>query len=181
VASIVEPGGNISASTLENSFANNTLKLSNAKDQSVVWNEYGITTTNLSNPSKIVRIISGGIFISNDGGETWKTGISGSGINTSYLTSGQINTNEIYIMNGNKAAFRWDEKGLAAYNRDGDYYNPYQFVRFDHNGIYGVAADPEWTGTDAEIHDKAHFALTWSGFSLKNADGSVKISTEEDI
>ena len=129
----------------------------------------------------MVRIISGGIFLSTDGGQNWKTGVTGSGINTSYLTTGQINTNEIYIMNGNNAAFRWDEKGLAAYNRNGDYYNPYQFVRFDHNGLYGVSADSEWTGTDEEIHNNAHFALTWSGFSLKNSDGSVRISTDNDI
>jgi hypothetical protein len=147
-----------------------------------VWNEYGITTTNLSNPSEIVRIISGGIFISNDGGETWKTGISGSGINTSYLTSGQINTNEVYIMNGNNAAFRWDEKGLAAYQRgDSNYYNPNKFVRFDHNGIYGIIADDNWDGNDAEIHDSASFALTWSDFALRNDDGSVRISTDNDI
>jgi hypothetical protein len=53
---------------LENSFANNSLKLSNARDQSVVWDETGITTTCLTRPSEMVRIVSGGIFLSNDGG-----------------------------------------------------------------------------------------------------------------
>ena len=180
-AGIVEADGKISISTLENSFANNSLKLSNARDQSVVWDETGITTTCLTRPSEMVRIVSGGIFLSNDGGQTWKTGVTGSGINTSYLTAGQINTNEIYIMNGNNAAFRWDEKGLAAYYKQGEYYNPYKFVRFDHNGIYGILAEDEWTGQDADIHDSASFALTWSGFSLKNKDGSVRISTDHDI
>ena len=180
-AGVVEADGKISITTLENSFANNSLKLSNARDQSVVWDETGITTTSLSNPSEMVRIISGGIFLSNDGGQNWKTGVTGSGINTSYLTSGQINTNEIYIMNGNNAAFRWDEKGLAAYYRQGEYYNPTKFVRFDHNGIYGILADDEWSGSDTDIHNSASFALTWSGFSLRNSDGSVKISTDNDI
>ena len=186
-AGIVEADGKISITTLENSFANNSLKLSNARDQSVVWDETGITTTSLSNPSEMVRIISGGIFLSTDGGQSWKTGVTGSGINTSYLTSGQINTNEIYIMNGNNAAFRWDDKGLAAYwaNKDADgkvtSYNPTRFVRFDHNGIYGILANDEWSGNDAEIHDAASFALTWSGFSLRNSDGSVRISTDNDI
>jgi hypothetical protein len=73
---------------LENSFANNAFKLSNARDQSVVWDSSGITTTSLANPSEMVRIISGGIFLSTDGGSTWKTGVTGSGINTSYLTAG---------------------------------------------------------------------------------------------
>ena len=83
VAGIVETNGTIAPLTLENSFANNAFKLSNARDQSVVWNEYGITTTSLTNPSEMVRIISGGVFLSNDGGQSWKTGVTGAGINTS--------------------------------------------------------------------------------------------------
>jgi hypothetical protein len=42
----------------------------------------------LINPSEMVRIISGGIFLSTDGGASWKTGVTGGGINTSYLTAG---------------------------------------------------------------------------------------------
>jgi len=42
----------------------------------------------LAKPSEIVRIISGGIFLSIDGGATWGTGITGKGINASYITSG---------------------------------------------------------------------------------------------
>ena len=99
-AAVIETNGTISPTTLENSFANNSFKLANARDQSVVWDSSGITTTSLSNPSEMVRIISGGVFLSTDGGQSWKTGITGSGINTSYLTAGQINTNEIYFMNG---------------------------------------------------------------------------------
>ena len=187
-ASVVETNGTISADTLANSFANNSFKLSNARDQSVVWDSSGITTTSLSNPSEMVRIISGGVFLSNDGGQSWKTGITGSGINTSYLTAGQINTNEIYIMNGNNAAFRWDEKGLSAYwankNNEGQTtsYNTNKFVRFDHNGLYGVIGEDSWVPASLDdIQENAPFALTWRGFSLKNDDGSVRISTERDI
>ena len=187
-ASVVETNGTISPTTLENSFANNSFKLSNARDQSVVWDSSGITTTSLSNPSEMVRIISGGVFLSNDGGQSWKTGITGSGINTSYLTAGQINTNEIYIMNGNNAAFRWDEKGLSAYwankNNEGQTtsYNTNKFVRFDHNGLYGVIGEDSWVPASLDdIQENAPFALTWKGFSLKNDDGSVRISTDDDI
>ena len=187
-ASVVETNGTISADTLANSFANNSFKLSNARDQSVVWDSSGITTTSLNNPSEMVRIISGGVFLSTDGGQSWKTGITGSGINTSYLTAGQINTNEIYIMNGNNAAFRWDEKGLSAYwankNYDGQTtsYNTNKFVRFDHNGLYGVIGEDDWVPASLDdIQENAPFALTWKGFSLKNNDGSVRISTENDI
>lgn len=187
--SIVQADGSISPETLETSFLNNTLALTNARDQSVTWDENGLRTTSLSNPSEVVRMISGGIFLSTDGGQTWKTGITGSGINTSYLTSGQINTNKIYIMNGNNTAFRWDEKGISAYFHQEvgpdenkiDVYDSSKFVRFDHNGIYGILAGDDWSGNDDEIHNSASFALTWSGFSLRNTDGSVRISTENDI
>ena len=182
-ASIVETNGAISATTLENSFANNSFRLSNARDQSVVWDSSGITTTSLSNPSEMVRIISGGVFLSTDGGQSWKTGITGSGINTSYLTAGQINTNEIYIMNGNNAAFRWDSIGLSAYaSQNNGTYNQNKYVRFDQNGIYGVIGEDDWqpAGLD-DIHNNAPFALTWQGFSLKNENGSVRISSGEDI
>lgn len=180
-ASIVQNDGTISTDTLQGSFENNSFKLTNARDQSIRWDESGITTTCLTNPSEMVRIISGGIFLSNDGGATWKTGVTGSGINTQYLTAGQINTNEIYIMNGNDSAFRWDNLGLAAYWATDNGYDTNRFVRFDHNGIYGILANDEWTGKDEDIHNNASFALTWSGFSLKNTDGSVRISTDEDI
>jgi hypothetical protein len=89
--------------------------LENAKDQSVVWDETGITTTSLSNTSEIVRMVSGGIFMSNDGGATWRTGITGNGINANYITTGQLNTGKINIMNGDVPSFRWDGFGLNAY------------------------------------------------------------------
>ena len=184
-ASVVEAGGTISASTLENSFANNSFRLSNARDQSVVWDSSGITTTSLSNPSEMVRIISGGIFLSTDGGQSWRTGITGSGINTSYLTAGQINTNEIYIMNGNNAAFRWDSIGLSAYaSQSNETYSNTKYVRFDEHGIYGIYDDDDWVpGNLSDIRNNANFALTWDGFSLKNKYGnvSVGISSTEDF
>jgi hypothetical protein len=138
----------------------------------------------------MVRIVSGGIFMSTDGGQSWKTGVTGRGINTSYLTTGQINTNEIYIMNGDNPAFRWDEKGLSAYFANKDVqgntvsYNFNKYVRFDHNGIYGILASDEYVPNNLEeINKKASFALTWDGFMLKNnyGDGYVTIDTAGDF
>jgi hypothetical protein len=87
-ASIVNPTGTLTFSTLQNSMANNAIILQNAKDQSVIWDESGITTTCLTKPSEVVRIVSGGIFLSKDGGSTWVTGITGGGINATYITTG---------------------------------------------------------------------------------------------
>jgi hypothetical protein len=63
--------------------------------------------------------------------------LTGYGLNSSYLTAGQINTDEIYIMSGNQPAFGWDEKGISAYALNGTSYDLSTCVRFDRHGIYG--------------------------------------------
>jgi hypothetical protein len=87
-------------------------------------------------------------------------------------------------MNGKNAAFRWDNLGLAAYWRENDSsaYNTNKFVRFYHNGIYGCIGNDDWTPTSiTDIYNNCPFSLTWNGFSLKNSEGSVRISTNDDI
>ena len=194
--SVVETDGTIVADTLQNSITNNAIRLENAKDQSVVWDETGITTTSLSKPNEMVRIISGGVFMSVDGGVTWNTGITGSGINATYITSGYLNTNVINIMNGSYSSFRWDEIGLNAFQFQVDQntgeaygFNPAKFVRFDQYGIYGINGQSEFDPNISEngkvgedkIWENANYALTWKGFMLKNDDGSVRITSDKDI
>ena len=199
VVNVVETNGTIAAETLENSIANNAIRLENAKDQSVVWDETGITTTSLTKPNEIVRIVSGGIFMSDDGGSSWRTGITGQGINASYLTSGQINTSIITIKSGKFDSFRWDDKGLEAYefsvSDDGRPYgfNPNKYVRYDQYGLYGIQGISDFDPTKVDdntgkvgvdkIWDNASFALTWNGFILKakHGDGYTSITSEDDI
>jgi hypothetical protein len=50
---------------------NNSFVISNAKDESTVIDETGLTSTNLTDPSKVLRLVSGGLFLSKDGGLTW--------------------------------------------------------------------------------------------------------------
>jgi hypothetical protein len=83
-------------------------------------------------------------------------------------------------MSGNQPAFGWDEKGISAYKRNGSHYELDSCVRFDRHGIYGVENNAEYTSVE-DVMDSAPFALTWKGFSLKNSDGSVKITSSEDI
>jgi hypothetical protein len=170
--------------------ANNSIRLENAKDQSVVWDETGITTTSLSNPSEIVRIVSGGIFLSTDGGVTWNTGITGSGMNANFITTGQINTSVVNIMNGSFPSFRWDSKGLSAFAFSTDAtgkaygFNTAKFVRYDQYGLYGIDGitgfEPK---SNDDIWNNAKFALTWEGFMLKNkyGNGYVSISSTDDF
>ena len=196
VVSVVETDGTIVADTLQNSIANNAIRLENAKDQSVVWDETGLTTTSLSKPNEMVRLISGGIFMSTDGGITWNTGVTGSGINATYITSGYLNTGIINIMNSGYPSFRWDGIGLNAFQFEIDQttlkpygFNMAKFVRFDQYGIYGINGqsefDPNKSRSIREAEDKiwenANYALTWKGFMLKNEDGSVRITSDNDI
>jgi hypothetical protein len=144
---LVEQDGTISSSSLQQSFNNNAIKISNAREQSITWDENGLLVTSLSDPGEMVKIINGGIFLSADGGKNWRTGVSGSGINTDCLKAGQIDTGRILIKNGKDDAFRWDSSGLVAYwaNRDANgkvaSYNNNRFVKFDQSGIYGIISD----------------------------------------
>lgn len=189
-ASVVESDGTITASTLANSLANNALRLENSKDQSVVWDETGITTTNLSRPNEIVRIVSGGIFLSTDGGATWNTGITAEGMNANFLTTGNISTSNISIMSGSFPSFRWDEKGLSAFefklDANGNPYgfNTAKFVRYDQYGVYGIDGVTGFEPSDEnDIWNNAKFALTWKGFMLKNkyGEGYVSIDSQDDF
>ena len=204
VSNIIESDGTINITTLQNSIANNALILQNAKDQSVIWNETGITTFNMSNPSEIVRIVSGGIFLSIDGGITWNTGITGKGINANHITSGQINTESISILNGSFPSFRWDSTGINAYSfslnqttGEADYFDFGRFVRLDQYGLYGInnlpnfnPAAPSETRDGREVigEDKiwefSNFALTWRGFHLRSSHdsgGYISITSNQDF
>jgi hypothetical protein len=80
----------------------------------------GITVTNNDDAAHLVKITSGGVFVSEDGGKTWKNAIRGDGVNTDLLTAGRINTEQITIYNGDFPSFRWDPNGLNAYKFNAD-------------------------------------------------------------
>ena len=190
-ASVVQSDGTIDSGALQNSLLTTSYILENAKNQSVIWDDTGITTTNLGNANEIVRITSGAIAISNNGGETWSSAITGYGINANYIAAGSIDVSKVRIMNGNFPSFRWTSTGLDAYSfiadKDGGYINTNfnKFVRFDQYGIYGMqGVDQDWVPnklSDIINNDNLRFALTWDGLRINNNDGSVQIDDEEDI
>ena len=180
-ASVVTPEGEIKPQTLQNSFLNNSIILSNAKDQSIKWGDDGITVTNLLRPNEITRIISGAIILSNNGGETWSAAITGNGINASYISSGQIDVSVINIMGGAFSAFRWDAAGINAYKYsinevtgEPEYFNFSNFVRFDQYGLYGYKGTEDFIPTsEQDVIDNSDFSLTWSGFKIKSNHDDV--------
>jgi len=133
-ANTVETDGTISATVMQNSIVQNSINLSNAKNQSVVLGDDGLTSTNLTNPLEVLRMTSSGLYVSVDGGKTFTSGVSAAGINTSLLTAGKINVDEINIYCGTFPTFKWNKHGISAYkfNNDSGYAVNYRrFVRYD--------------------------------------------------
>lgn len=189
-AAIVNNSGEIKAETLQQSFANNAFTLANSNDQTILWDESGITISSPKSPHKIVRLVNGGVYLTSDGGTTWSAAITGGGINANYINAGQIDTNVLRIINGAWPTYKWDSKGLSAYlfnlDKDGKItsINYDQYVRFDQYGIYGITGESEWIASSIEdVKNNADFALTWNGFILRKKDntGYLELSTAEDF
>lgn len=210
-SSIVEGKGVINTETLQNSININNELVFKSQNEEIFQDSTGLTLTDKRDPSKRTKLTSGGLFISTDGGVTWKNAVRGEGVATQYLTSGSINTNNIAIYDGAHASFRWDKYGINAFDATREI-NPNtnqevlkgiitnNFVRFDQYGVYGVKGaiadnesyDPQKKdtvgGIEAVGEDKiwrdALFGMTWKGFFLKSKgtdNQQIEISTTNDI
>ena len=184
-ANIMNDDGTINIETLQSSIAVNENIVYSAQNETFKQDDTGITLTDANNPNDKTKINSKGIFISTDGGTTWKNAVRGEGISTQYLTAGNINVGSIVILDGQFTTFRWDSKGISAYVPiEGGGINLGKFVRFDHYGIYGVNGESNFSpNSEQEIYDKASFGMTWNRFFMKNnkGTGSIEISTDKDI
>ena len=156
-------------------------------DGSVVINGDQILVQNLTNPANRVIINSEGIRISSDGGQTWKTAINGQGINIGAVYTGTLNTENVIIGSSDNPSFRWDKSGISAYqlNEGSEAYNLQTFVRYDQYGLYGIKNNGTFKAQSVEdIKNKAHFAVTWDGFFIKNSyegGGRVEITSDNDF
>lgn len=185
-AGVVNGKGEIDSDVLQDSLLAAADIVMKATDESVVQDNTGITLTNLKNLDEKVKITSGGIVFTNDGGETWSTMLKAGQIGVQYLSAGSISTSKITITDGTTPSFRWDATGLNAYWRDTkDLYNPEftgdtnidmgRFVRFDKFGIYGYNGDKDEAFApidEDEIREKSLFSLTWQGLMLHSIESS---------
>ena len=184
-AGLVNPDKTINFGLLQETFDYNKSIVLNAANQTVVWDSTGITVTDSTNAAQMLRLMSGGLFITNDGGLTWKNAVRGDGISADILTAGRINVGEIYLYNEEFPSFRWDSDGLTAYSfgTDGKV-NFNKFVRHDQYGFYGYngkSGDFIPQNID-EIKTQATFGLTWDGFFMNASDdkGSSVIINSND-
>ena len=160
-------------------------------------------TVNLDNPqvmsestdkSSQLKIVDGKVLIGKRNQNTeeisWTIGLSSDGIAADLINTGRLNTSEIQIYGGDNPTFRWDARGISAYdytnfNNVISGVNTNKFVRFDKHGIYGINDNgidgsswyPTGAGYDGdafkEIDSKATFALTWEGLKVTGNSGVV--------
>ena len=196
ISSLLDANGTINQDVLLQSLNQISGKNYNlTSDGSVLINGDQILVRNLTNSANLVKIDSEGIRISSDGGLTWATAISGRGINIGTVYTGRLNTDEVIIGNSNSPSFRWDKSGISAYKSTGatsqidgqtiDVYDLQTYVRYDQYGLYGIKDNGTFKAQSLDdVKDKAHFAVTWDGFFIKNSyegGGQVSITSDNDF
>ena len=203
-AGVVNGKGELKEDILQDSLLAAQDIVTKATDESVVQDNTGITLTSLKNLDQKLKITSGGIVFSDDGGETWTTMMKAGQIGVQFLSAGSISTSKITIMDGTTPAFRWDTNGISAYWSGKDSIIPYdshdfkmnRFVRFDKFGIYGYNGSDDDKNfvplTEAEVRSNSIFSLTWSGLlihsiqkkkenNVEKSIGEIEINREYDI
>lgn len=91
----------------------------------------GIVLQDPANPNRLVRLTSEGIGLSDDGGATYRTAMTGVGIVADEVVTGILRANNVTIV-GEDDLFFWDGTGLFAYS-SGD---PSRYVRLTSAGLY---------------------------------------------
>ena len=190
ISTLLDANGTLNQNVLLDSLNNLSGKQYNlTSNGSVVIQDDIILIQNLNNAANRVIINSEGIRISSDGGEHYTTAIDGQGINLGTVYTGTLNTNEVIIGDKEKPSFRWDKAGISAFkfyeNSEDEAYDLQTFVRFDQYGLYGIKNNGSFKAQDLnDVKDKAHFAVTWDGFFIKNSyegGGKVEITSDNDF
>lgn len=194
-------GGLPKGDVLQQAFDNNKFTIVNGTNNKVTWDNNGLTCEDSIDTNKKVRLNSGGIFITTDGGTSWKVGMSAQGMSATNIVSGVLDTRVIQIWNTEEPKFFWNDKGLYAYGTNNDNnltynvaniyniasglnspltqsYNASYNTLCDNNGTLFVAFDSiQANGKyDISIYKSIDDGQTWSkiNFPLEN-DGHNRI------
>ena len=187
ISTLLDANGTINQNVLLESLNNLSGKQYNlTSNGSVMIDDDVILVQNLTNPANRVIINSEGIRVSSDGGNTWTTAISGQGIDIGAVYTGTLNTNEVIIGSKDSPSFRWDKSGISAYkSKEDETYDLQTYVRYDQYGLYGIKEGDSFKAQNLQdVLDKAHFAVTWDGFFIKNSytgGGKVQITSDNDF
>lgn len=196
-ANIVQSNGLLKPQTLSESIQDNKNLIISSQNNSIFNDSTGTLYTSLTKPNEKLKICSSGIFLTQDGGETWISGLKATGVSGEQITSGVISTQYVYIMNKEFPTYRWDENGISSFRFTQDNLGNIinidygSAVKYDQYGLYGVttansgeAADKAYVPTSIDdIKRDASFGLLWDGFFIKNFYGTheINISNLDDI
>ena len=125
----------------------------------------GIIVSDLTQANKQTRITSGGIFVTTDGGDTWKNAVNADGIPTEAISSGVIDIERISIVDSNNK-LKWDSNGII----DGS-----NSISWSRDGI--VDANNKITWTSNGIRDAVN-SISWTSSGI--VDASNKIAWNSD-
>lgn len=171
INSLIESNGLIKESVLQDSLQASRVSY-NTTNENIKQDATGLVLSDATDASKKTKITSGGVFVSQDGGATWKNVVNEKGLATSQLTKGIINTRNINLMDEDHTSFRWDQNGISAYDTTtSSGIDPSRYVRFDHLGLYGMNNNNAIPSNVTDVWNEANFGLTWDGLFIKN--GSI--------
>lgn len=170
---------------LQQAFDNNKYDIVTGTSNKVTWGTNGIDIEDLTNANRKVRINAGGIYITTDGGDTWKVATSADGINALHIVAGTLDTKNINIYNSDYPTFHWDSTGMYAldptdenkwikFNKDGLYYTEDNGVTFlvvlDFDGLNVKTVN----GSEAVI-SRDGMVQTWGDSIVDNVDATHKL------
>ena len=178
---------NVFQKSLEENF--NRIQLGTNNDITID-KETGITLKDVDSGNG-VKLIGNGIFLTDDINKsadevTWRTGITGEGINANAITAGNIDTKQINIWNASEQQVRfvWNDQGLFAYgdkfslSTNGSVksittqqqlidYN--KFVKFNQNGL------------EFKENDRSALKLNWTGLNISAQDGALELNASDGL
>jgi len=152
---------------LQATFDNNKFTVVNGTNNTVTFNDYGVTAKDNIDSNKFTRMNSGGIFVTEDGGLSYEVGLSSKGISATMITSGVLNTKVLQIWNSEQPKFFWDEKGLFSFGDNDD-----QWLRLNYKGLYGTTK----TGVIKTSINESDFnlILNWDKLQITRSDNKVR-------
>lgn len=105
--------------SLQGALDTNELTLIKTEENNIEIDKTGQSGSDINNHNNKYKLIGEGLFFSNNGGETWNTGVGPGGINADYIKAGTLDAGKVRIVDGDYLYFLWDKEGIFAY-RDPD-------------------------------------------------------------
>lgn len=192
---------NVEGDSLQGALEENQLTILETDEGNLEFDYTGQSGSDINNHNHKYKLDGQGLFFSNDGGQTWNTGVGPKGINASYITVGTLDAARIQIVDGNYLYFLWDKTGISAYRSpqatgvDNPYFEDY--ARFNKYGLSLVengkirlrsGYNYNYTGSTEETTDPNRGRIgdyetdittdSTVGFFLYNNNGQVIFKTE---